>query len=454
MAIMKDKATAAPVVQHTPAKIESAQSLSVIIDNNQTPIDSLITHVAGSAVVVDYYRLVVNKDNALYSQDVGQTGVQQQYILYKAFELRQKGSLSVDQDDTDKVFTVRGTAVVHSGLIPNEGDMISADVGDGRVGIYNVTRSQRLAIMKDTVYQIEYSLVYFTNDKPESFLDLTKKVIETYHYVKERLDYNDTPFLTAEEYKFILRIGGYYKELSSYYFAWFFSKEFAAFIVPGQPSSTFDYFLYKAYRSIFRDGQSDAMQKHQAINIDDDDVIDRGFDLFTVLLERSADRFLLCDQKAGITRTVTFHRDGASSNIRYTGIRNLVYPLTKEVRADQNHNRMYHPVLDVPLVPTLRSLELGETTKEVTAILFGTKQVFLIKPVTIDTCYVFSQDFYDRTSNLSLLEEQTLAYIDNKALNPATIKLLCENCKYWPRLERFYYIPVLLILIQSILKDV
>ena len=134
----------------SPPIIEPKKSHSVIVDNSKVPIDSLITHVSGIALTVDYYRLIVNKDTALYSQDVGQSGVQQQYQLYKNFEIRQTGSLSQDQDTEDKVFTVVGTGIVHSGLIPNEGDMFSCDVGDGRLGIFNIKRSQQLSIAKAT----------------------------------------------------------------------------------------------------------------------------------------------------------------------------------------------------------------------------------------------------------------------------------------------------------------
>ena len=82
MAIMKAKPSAAPLTMPSPVIIEPKNSHSVLVDNKERPRESLITHVAGIAFVVDYYRLVINKDNALYSQDVGQSGTQQQYIKY------------------------------------------------------------------------------------------------------------------------------------------------------------------------------------------------------------------------------------------------------------------------------------------------------------------------------------------------------------------------------------
>lgn len=452
MAIMKAKPSAAPLTMPSPVIIEPKNSHSVLVDNKEIPRESLITHVAGIAFVVDYYRLVINKDNALYSQDVGQSGTQQQYIKYKNFELRQQGSLTVDQDDTDKVFAVRGTSIVHSGLVPNEGDMFSGDVGDGRLGVFNVTRSQRLTTLKGSTYQIEYALAYFTTSKPNDYVDLESKVIETYFYVKERLDFNESPFLTTQEYDFVRRLGNYYKEMCQNYFHWFFSKEFAVYLVPSQLASTFDYFLYNALRSIFKDDHYSVLQKHQAINIEDDDLIDRKLDLFSVLLERSSNKFEICDRRVGVVRTSGFNHEGSTTNIRFTGIRNLIYPISLEARADEGYNRLMHSPIEGTLTPSLDQGVLYP--KEVKEFLFGDKTVPLIKLVSVDDYYIFSQDFYERTSNLSILEEQVLNYIDGKSCNTVALKLLCDNYKYWPKLERFYYMPIILILIQSVLKDV
>lgn len=454
MAIMSVKPTAEVKQYPRQPNIQPQGAQTVIVDNSITPKQALITHVAGIALKVDYYKLVVNKDNALYSQDIGQTSTQQQYIKYKDFELRQQGSLNEDQNDEDKVFVVRGTAIAHSGLIPNEGDMFVTDVGDGRAGVFNIVRSQRLSIMGETVFQIEYSLAYFVNDKQDSFNDLEKKVIQTYFYIKKRLDYREDPFVTTEENAFINSLNTYYREMCGLYYHWFFSKEFAAYILPGQTSSIFDYFLYRALRSLFTDDYFGVLQKHQAINIEDDDLIARKLDLFSVLLERSAAKFEICDQRVGVARTGTFSYEGATNSIRYTGIRQLIYPVSTENRIDIFYNRLDHGVLEGPLLPTPNTLNENIAARQVTEFEFGDKKVPLIKPVSIDDYYILSKDFYHRTHKVSVLEDLVLNYIDGKACNTHALKVLCDNYRYWPALERFYYIPLLMILIKSVLKDV
>lgn len=453
MPIIQDKPSAPPKQLPSAPIIESPLAKTVIIDNNKTARDSLITHVSGIALTVDYYSLVINADNALYAQDVGQSGVQQQYRLYKNFELRQSGSLSQDQNDEDKVFTVSGTAIVHSGLIPNEGDMFSCDVGDGRIGVFNIKRSQQLSINKNTTFQIEYGLSYFTDKKETNYLDLQSKVIETYHYVKDRLNYNEDPFLTTDEFNFFLQLGSYYKNLVVNFKNWFFSKEYMAYIVPDQTASTFDYFMYKALKVLFRDDYFSVMQKHQAINVEDDDLLNREFDLFSILLDRSKERFALADQRVGVARTNTFHFEGTTTNIRYTGLRGVIYPLSIWDRTDTGYNRNTRNCLEGPLTPSSPSRH-PNIANEVMAFSFGSKTVPLIKLVSIDDYYIFSKDFYDKTDNLSLLESLVLSYIDGKQINHSALRVLLDNYQYWPNLERFYYIPILMILIQSILKEI
>jgi hypothetical protein len=454
MPIMQPKPLAPPDKQSNYPKIQPPRANTVVVDNSKTPLASLITHVAGMALINDYYRLVVNKDNVLYAQDVGQSGVEQQYIKYRNFEIRQQGSFTEDQNTEDKVFLTRGTGIVHSGFIPNEGDMFVADVGDGRRAVFNITRSERMSNRVNAVYQIDYAMAYFVGDKPSEFDDLEGKVIQTYFYVKERLGMGLSPFLSDEEYSFSRNLMEHFQEMCGLYQSWFFSKEFAAYIVPGQNMSTFDYFLYKAQRTIFQDDVFGVLKKHQSMNITDDDLIERKLDLFSVLIERSATKFKICDRRVGFCRTETFHFDGVTTNIRYTGIKALVYPYSTEKRNDEGYNSSGKSFSLEPMVPTPNTLDPEILADEVTAYNFGGKTVPLVKLVSEDDYYVFTESFYKRGEDISVLEAQVLAYIDGKEINPTALRILLQNYIYWPRLERFYYMPVLMILILATLRGV
>ena len=71
-----------------------------------------------------------------------------------------------------------------------------------------------------------------------------------------------------------------------------------------------------------------------------------------------------------------------------------------------------------------------------------------IKPVTIDDCYVFSNEFYMDSYPLSVLEELTMDYLHHRAVNVSKLSTLCKRYRSWGRLEQFYYIPILLLLIK------
>ena len=66
--------------------------------------------------------------------------------------IKVNGELSQDQNSEDGSFTVTGSATTLPGLTPITGDMFTADVGDGRVGLFTITSSRRMSMLRDTVY--------------------------------------------------------------------------------------------------------------------------------------------------------------------------------------------------------------------------------------------------------------------------------------------------------------
>ena len=79
-----------------------------------------------------------------------------------------------------------------------------------------------------------------------------------------------------------------------------------------------------------------------------------------------------------------------------------------------------------------------------------TKQSRLINSVSLKP-YVFSDTFYSLNANLSLLELAVTNYIVKKPNNPRHITELLEDYSNWGKLEQFYYIPFLILLVKGVL---
>jgi hypothetical protein len=77
-----------------------------------------------------------------------------------------------------------------------------------------------------------------------------------------------------------------------------------------------------------------------------------------------------------------------------------------------------------------------------------------IHPVNKGDFYVLSQAFYENQPLLqSKLEHLTLCALNGESMHKPTLLNLVQTAKRWNNLERFYYIPILFILIKTALRD-
>lgn len=463
MAIIQEKPIVKPKVDFKP-EVQSPTRQSVFVDNKRLPTSNLQAYVSGYSFTIDYYQQILNTDSSLLSQDIGASSLFQQYRKIKNLEVKVSSPNSSDQNDDDKVFITRGTAVIHNGVIPNEGDMFAAGIGDGRMGVYNVTRSQRLSIMADSVYQIDYSLSYFKEAEPEKFKQLEEKVNVSVYYVKGYLAYNKNPLLIEAEYNSLLGLKKSYYEIAENMFLWFFSNEYKALLLPGQAVSILDIYLQEFYKLLLSNVEySDKTQYFQPINVQDDNYL-RYPQLYEALKFRDLNMLKIANHTMGLARTKAFHIDPMMENIRYTGIDYVVYPNSRHTHEDDQHNRLdkgvskniikrtfglfdkdtlIDPITNTPIYPTIA------------AITYDDRIVPVINEVNFDNTYVFSPAFYQSvitdtdSINLSLLEILVINYLRDKNYNPQTLELLISDYRNWSKLNQFYYMPIIMVLIQS-----
>lgn len=463
MALIQEKPLVATKVDFKPL-VESKERKSVFVDNKQIPTSHLQAYVSGYNFTVDYYHQILNNDSALKSQDLGDSSLFQQYRKIKGLEIKVSSPNTSDQNDEDKVFVTRGTATVHSGIIPNEGDMFSAEIGDGRTGVYNVTRSQRFSIMADSVYQIEYSLAYFKEAALAKFQQLEDKVNVSLHYVKGYLAYNKNPLLLDSDYQTLLNLRKFFHEISDNMMRWFFSHEYRALLLPGQSISIFDLYVQDFYKLFVTDEtHAGRLQHFQAINVQDDNYL-RYPQLYEALKFRDLNMLKLGNVKMGMVSTQMFHLNPIMENIRYTGIDYIIYPNSAFTHEDDKHNRLgkvgnanvvrktfglfdlqtpIDPVTQNPIYPTI------------SAVTYDNKTLPLIVDVDFNGTYVFSSHFYESLKNdsdsdaLSLIEVLTLKYLRNQNYNGAALELLVRDYPHWSKLNQFYFMPILMVLIQS-----
>ena len=438
-----------PVVANTP-KITPPESKSIVVDTKFTPVASLLTYISGAKWTVDYYQQVIDRDNDIRGQDVGQSAIYQQYRRILGLELKVSSPLTQSQNDDDKRMVVTGVALIFPFMIPNEGDMFAADVGDGREGVFRIKSTEKKSFMKEAVYSIDYELVYYSVvDKARRF-DLDEKSITTLHYFKDFSVHGQTPLLIEEDFNAVNKLGELFGEIAYDYFGWFYNREYSTLLLPGQTYSIYDNFVIEALQGILTTTDAPQLLYIRKLNILGDKYLKQP-QFYTALLRKDNSLLQMCNQKMGLANTKLFSHDPMLESIAYSGITYLMYPVSPDKKLNNLNDPDSKSTADIPLDNANSSV--GDLSLLIPTAVTTDDALPFIYPVTIDDSYVLSENFYSNTDTKSVLETLTKNYLENKAVNPSVLLKIVDNYKSWGGLERFYYLPIILILIRSIIRN-
>lgn len=442
MAVMRPKKPiAAPPpdpLKHTPEPYKG-----VTVDSQFTPTSSLTTYLEGQSWSVDYYSQVIDQNDGLSSHDPDLPAVYQQYRLVRGFEFKVTAPLQISQDSETKSMTLTGAANIYSVLIPNEGDMFIADIGDGREGLFSIITSTRLTIYKETAHTVDYKLISY-NTK-ESRADLDRKIIETVYFDREYLRTGNNPLLTQATVDIRGELYAHYSRLIAVYFNDFYSRELNTLLVPDQRHVTYDPFLVRFVFSVLGTEEHPYIRHIQQLNVSQDNLM---YELtLWHCLERMDYRMLpMAAGRMGLINTNAFFSRPMYNSVYYTKVRRVIYPLQKSTGVDADY-------LGERSLTTESLAAGGERFSELNGVddyVYRTDALGVphIKPVTIDSHYVLSESFYKDGVANSVLEQLVEAALKGQAIDLVKLNELCQDSLNWPNLERFYYTPLLLVLLK------
>lgn len=453
MPLVKDKSTAPPKPAPTTVRIAAPEYRGVTVDTRSIPSTHLLTHIEGSSWTVNYYSQILNDDSALAGQNVTQNPIYQQYKLITGFELKVTAPLAPSQDPESLAMLTTGTANVYPSIIPNVGDMFLADVGDGREGVFRVTHSERKQIYKDSTYTIEYVLVDYST--VERRADLNSKVVETVFFVRDFIKHGQNPLLHTDEYVAMQKLQANLEDMTARYFREFTSTEYRTLLVPGQTQSTYDHFLTKAVTSFFTTYDAPEIRNIRKLNVDDDLTM-KAVQIWDVLAERNIKMLKHCSRTFGLVSARTFQPDPMLDGIRYSGIRNVVYLTDPDLNVDIPSTYLPKVLSTDVLVDTpSRVRQLSDLIADNQFEGLTRPDVVPIHKVTLDNFYVLSSYFYSNSqTGQSQLEICVRDYLDEKAPNIPALLAFCKVCNSWGALERFYYVPILMVLIKSAIRGI
>ena len=183
----------------TAPPLETPRTLSVadkefkhsIVDTKIEPLNSLITHVEGASRIVDWYSQILSVSEEPQKYSASLLPHLQQYRLIKDLEIKQS-DFSFNFDDANQEAHATGTATLYPPIIPNYGDMFIADIGNGQVGFFTVSRVEKKSIFKQACFEVEYALERILDNVGEVDV-INQKVVETYYFIKDFILYGQNP---------------------------------------------------------------------------------------------------------------------------------------------------------------------------------------------------------------------------------------------------------------------
>ena len=438
----------APVSVPKPSipRIESADAQSNLVDTKYVPMTSLVTFIEGSSYTVNYYSQVLGQDTALHSHDRGQSRLYEQYRKINHLEIKLDGPFTTNQDDDSKRFEVTGTGTIHSLVIPNHVDMMIGDAGDGREAIFQVEQSEKKSIFNESVYSITFTMICFVKDNPQKKQDMDAKVVQELHYIHDFARQGQNPLIATSALESLRELNTLRQDLIDEYLKMFFSREYSTIIVPGQTDSVYDCFVPMVLRKIIDSTESHWMPKIKHLNVHDDDALKLN-NLWTLLMTRNKhqERFMI--KRMGLISVRQFSYNPMLDGIRFSGIQKLVYPDVVNAPIDASYNYLKKTLLDEKLV------NVPSMYGDLNGIAGANDAVQTANPiiynVLVDDYYILSKAFYEGSGKMSRLEVLVRNYIDGKSLDPAEVLAVANTYTVWGGLERFYYIPILLILMRE-----
>lgn len=457
-------ATPAPV---TTIKIAESKYKDVAVDTRWSPIDSIMPHVAGAKWTVEYFAQVIDTDTQLMSQAPTTSGVYQQYKLIKELVLRVTTPLNSVQDTETKMMQMDGAAILSAGIIPNEGDMFTADIGVGTPAVFRVTASKKNSVLKQATYDIEYALASTSSEYTE---DLERKVIDTYVFRQDFLTHGREGVILEEDDVVLSALEQKYVTMVAKYFNAFFNPEFATFTIPLMQFPTYDPFLTRFLNEQFSKDDSVVLQKLRVLNLGNDACV-KQYNFWDALINRDFSYLNSGFTKVGLVYTNQFIQNPYLNGIRWTGIVQCVYPLNPRIGI--GGVGLYDPKTatdGIGLTATPYSF-YTEVSSNSSISDYAVNQVYpselthaaitglnangtaTFQSIGVDSHYILSEKFYTQDESMSVLERLISDYIHKKQIDPIQLSKTLDICERWGVLEQFYLIPVLLIMIRGYVND-
>lgn len=444
-------------VEKVPAtgRVVPVDMRTALVQTRNQPRQSLITQAGGSIFPITVYKQLVREHDSVKPQALNLDAPYQQYEKINNVETRLQGdfSYSFEEEEGDRVIT--GTLILYPGLYLNTHDMFEADVGDGQLGLFHIySQPEPLSWMGQACQQIQFRMV--ARDDALRQADLKAKTVEEFYYVVDFIRFGKNPVLISSlyhDYRMLYRTS---ETMISEYLRLFFSPISQTLMIPGQEQKNgncYDPFLVSAVLGVLETTQHPLLRKVQAHNTDAQYAF-RTTTIWDALLQMEPSHLHLACQQLGLVQKGVLKTRANYGGAYWAQIDMVVFPIESREDADSVRSPTMQytttrlsdgpaPIHDFNRLIREKDLTDVKVVEEREA----KEKVPNIINVNVDDYYVFSKAFYEEDyTKMSKLEKLVWSVLNQQELDVPVLAELVRQSKEWDKLERFYYVPVLMIL--------
>lgn len=408
---------------------------TAIVDTFRVPSSHLLMYGEGTPWPVRaYYRRILGENDTMELFDAGNINPSQQYQKIEKLILSVTSPLQPRQDTTSKTFEIVGSSIISNSIIPNQYDVFIAEIGDGDFGIFSLTMSERKSHNKVAAYAVEYQMLYRLTPELQDILD--DKVTETFVFDPRRAAMREDTVMTKDAHNRFVSVLEAIRHIQRTYPLDFYDKPSQSLRVPVKSTYTHDTWLTNFARNIgcTDDRTSYTIYPHPPYAPDD---------VRTVwwALENNIDTLDISN------KFKKYHASSFAGMMRPGSIGWSVFDYTHfPADIDPINISRAHPGKAVihPL-PLDKSKGFDPVVSDTPHADLETNLPYAL-PID-DTYYVFSEAFY-QGGCASLLEKLMRNYLRHETVTPQDSLAVSEEVMKLPDLERFYYLPVCVLLLM------
>lgn len=415
------------------------------VDTSKTLLTSLRQYVSGMSMIVNYYSQVLSDTNIPRLFALSEISAQQQYEKVKGLEIKVKSELDQTQNQ-DNSFTVTGSAVIYAGVNPpNRFDVFTTDLGDGREGLFSITNVLRNTMLSASVFDIEYTLLFIMDQTYQDNLDI--KTVRNLVFIKDFLTLGHNPLITENDLVNYKEAQKLCYETASTIYTRYYSKTFSTFLVPTQEDFTYDHFYVDAILNFAFFEEFTTLLKVKTYGVYELNFNEQQ-SLWNAIFNLNYATLSNGFKRAGVISSNTWSDNPTLKSIYFSNIGYVVSPKETVYNVDDDHNA--ETVLNA-------ELDYKESDFDFTTIPQGSDiaTAQLIKAVTEDDYYVLSEAFYTADkNNMSILEAQLHNAMTDETVDYVLVMKLAAEWQNWPELERFYYGPIICVLLSYLANTI